>query len=1837
MLTQSSIDTQSIRSLKYTLETDKQYAEARYQLHCYYLNYYKDNCDTLSIKTMTDYLRSAFHCLLNASESGHEKAREDIINLQIGIDYTTLSQDLLVDLALIKKLTTIKFNDYRYVQAQIVLFEIYYYSHRCYFTYRNHEARCADIYQAFQYLLNACKKNPKFSHPFADHYELQKKSTQDIKKIQHDLRAIARQEQMVESIGEDTLYQQSLQHSQYAQRYYQTTLNFCNLYQGYNGLEITTECKLQHDKYQITVDLSQLEANRYYIHIDEKGNEIAKLKRIDNKVFFQGKANNIHLIIRAHDEMETLQINSVEIVKLTCHIESQFPLFLQANTTDLIIDGSLNTKNLNIEVSGQLTLEKSSHLQSKRHVILHSKHLIAEGKIDAEMSVISKTQDVVEIKPDCCIQSNWEITFSSNHFNEIRGQFRTKSTITFNAINKIYIPGGALFQADEKITYEADDIIWAGSVSHVLSPEVECKAKNRIVIGENSKWHSHFTKLTAKEIQLYNTLQTGTLITDAENMMAYRGGHITAAQWIIKGNSAYINMDITVNDWCIDLNRFLGFGLTDRHSLWDRRTLTKPPVFTYQRIRVRTLCYCNLFVVVNNLKLEAVIAASIGISFDHSSNVRALLPLDLGIHLPNFSRMLQSLQQTFDLVIAGNIKTMLSDLFSIDNFWNTCVNGLNLLRCLLTQVVPGLSTLTNLGYGVVIFVLNSANIYQVFKKLYAQQTPYQFSDFIPLISLGASITTQIITMQSQVTSLENNGIGSTDCYLPEISDLALDSLSLLGGNQSREGLIDLSASININVSVIRRSAIGLDAIQVNAGVNVFEQSYFAETNSFVLAKNYSVDANTLYFQSTAITENTTISSPNLALFSQNNVHSQAATLAGSLTNDQVSSLIHQTNYGIHPATKLTIITDQPIAINTALPSQLTISLVGAGITINHPIQSNAPVNLTAATGDIAVNADVNSQLTSLNALRGKIINHGGSFHSTNGNQISGQLGIENANKIEQTIQTQRVPSRLNRSDIETNQIIDMLEKMTHNKSRLESMRPMQTVVTITDKAYPISIVSDNGDNVIQSSAGSISDHSVNYSAPHGKTRIHALSRIDFDVNQTTITTIYFSHTGRREHHRIKTIIPVISEATGKNMIVTTDNGDITNQSHLHPDDHLTIHAAGKYTNDDKNESNETIITSQNNDVINNGIMIGQTYVEVTAPTGYVRNHAVANVYHDANGERIQWTQAVISGGDGNGHDGVGTFVMAGEKVDNTASIMRAIGKNIVYGKKGIIGDSLSHQYIARVEDSDNFLGLSHHHVVRLATEMQSATFASSHDRNILLTDSGESHQIILIAANLNSQLGTDLFADEGNVTLLDLITRNETYTDDDGFFHLTTHHRYELNESAESTRLVTLDPAGHTNIRTHVLTMRNPIIIAHGSLNEDVDSTITLPSELKHVIVDRTSGITLSLFGVNLIDPTADSHTFLPVSDPTATAVNQLLNSTHSAELGMNAANAAASTINSYHTVTAALNEGGFLIQLGQRYGLIPNMTPNPTIGFASAKTKITATNYAVGLLYANNLTINATQDATLAGIPVVVSHNMTVNAEHFSQSGVNNHYAIDNTNSHVSLSSSGAVALNYAKTHIDGSDYQNQVMNVGDTLTVNAETWNIAGAHNNAGHFQGHVKHLILIPALSSSTEKTTVSLSMDSASMKKALSSLFTPHQSPNFSVHTTTVRDHLHDQKAEAPHHTNATTTWILTQISKQSAASTADDDFEQKGAIEKLVLFSAEVGLAFETDIGVLRTFDDAFQLAKSGANALQKIGIFGNKVLRALPKEAIPHLLYAGLEPNLIDYPQVSLTSSRACS
>jgi len=1777
---------QWIAELKTLTPQSKHYSDAQYQLHIYYYRYYLTRTDVLKTQEVIDSIKKCFKYLNLAEQAGHSYAqkpnRDKLLASNSSITPGELSIQQAADLEITAKLLEKQENDKDYLSAQMILFEIYYYSRRAYTVYSHFNQRWQDIYTALQHLIIAKKNQPEFRHEFLDQYpDLLSGNEKNIQAIAYIIQldelldnekpvtqAYLYSRQMAEYFADHALafilYKKTnmfevmnqmveaceavlfseLINSDFKNELAEVGLNsflfrLVKEYYDNESLAVTKfSCDFINDHYQISYDAT----NTYHsmrntiIFIDNNENEIARLKISDNKLVMNGYGNEIQLHILNNVGITELDLSNhfAELV-LNVDIATQQGVLISSDVGNLLLIGKINSKkNINLEVDGNFILHKTAELESNANISIKANDLSVVGKLNAGNKIVAHVKQSVALTHDSRLNAKNAIIITAIVLKDVRGKINSEDHLHLYARDAIYIHGGAEIIAKKHLIISAKKIMSKDKSLVYSHGDFKVDIIQNLVIDDKSEWGALGTlTLKCDTLQNYNLISSTNLAIQAQVFRIFKHAKVSVKNYLsITGGSLWNAGLIEYKQCNLSLNTACVHGLAYAADIWSLpkniNAILARPTIRGGNINIVCAAYFNIasYIAVKNFYLATIAEINVGVNTHIFNQKSRIISLDFGLDLPNLPKIIESLSQKLNLISDGNYKQLALEILT----WENLAGTMTFARWVIRHIIPLISKPVDMTWGLLMFLVNSPQMFSACKNLFYQQRPVERRDVIPILQLIKGVANQAMFTHMQLDSIRLSDFGSlhiSSLGVDDITPLALDLISLYGPSSYLDSVFDITGKIELTGSSTNRSIFSYDLSGEKLGLNISNTAIYAIRNNNIYANNLSEEARYLETHNRVIVNTLSIDADNatilgegeirdakisaheslnidgklqgsgviqfeakhLNLTENSNIDSQSTImLKGQLSSanahlhakdlyvndegldsDTVMALINETGKysGITSDESLYINTQQAVNISQDITAHREIDITASEIHVDHAISLDNRVILDATHSDIVVNANIHSNdKVILVAEHAKVISNAAKIDSNNGNIISGNKGV--VLNVKTHTETEKTTLRL------------WGQSLTHSLS-----------VTVVDIA---SIKATNGDNIIISEEGGLTGSAAeikasgsNYVSVRDSVILDAIKKPENSGKNFQDLLLHLYHNFFLTPKEAEFYYPQFS-AGEDNIVVSTDGAVNLSHADIHGI-HQTIIDAHSGVNLQKNKiiSDEVYIHAQQGNVTNHAGMIkGSVYTQIAAENGNFINECEEKSYHGGYDVRKKWTPAQTLGGSGEGHDGVGILVVANGEVINDASNILAIGDTIISAKNGLTSHPRAHVYISGYDEDEGFLGFSSRESTTWDTQVQAAVIGSAQGRNILQSQAGD---VNLTATQLLSRFGSDIYAKK--VKLFDIVKVHETTTSRSSYWGLSHDNVQEHYESSLPTVIANFDK-GITRIHA----------ISEDGVLGDIDSRGTFfkmpgeaeflgknihigDSKLNNYIKTEHSGFSVSVLGLKIFgsDPMGPSALLSP--DPTLAHVQQLSQSSNAIEFMVNGASTSINAMNTFNTFSDALQSDQLLGAIAGRYGLSSLTHPTVSLTYTKSQSELKYETLAPGGIDTDKLTMQAEDSIKIEGAPVDVSGDMIVKAKSFTLAGVKLHDSMATSQTSISLSrniSGYAVGVSDSRGDMSESKYATQKMHVGGTLNMEVNQFTIDASQVDVGALAGNINHIDVITRadkMESKAENASVSTS--------------------------------------------------------------------------------------------------------------------------------------------------------------
>lgn len=529
----------------------------------------------------------------------------------------------------------------------------------------------------------------------------------------------------------------------------------------------------------------------------------------------------------------------------------------------------------------------------------------------------------------------------------------------------------------------------------------------------------------------------------------------------------------------------------------------------------------------------------------------------------------------------------------------------------------------------------------------------------------------------------------------------------------------------------------------------------------------------------------------------------------------------------------------------------------------------------------------------------------------------------------------------------------------------------------------------------------------------------------------------------------------------KGIHLQSQNKNVITGKHEYNGDVIIVQAKNDIENNGGTYKGEEIfLHTEEGNLRNNGGKIKATEYLQADIAGDIKNIATEQYYWTGNDNIIIWDQAVLQGGKGVEHDGVGALLIANGKVINEASVIKSVGSNEISGKNGIESISKTHTFINYNDGHGNY---------GQTTQLARAEITSSNGSNVLISENGG---INSVGTYIEANKGTDIFAKD-KIFLNGVILTDEIHSKKHSLLH--KHEHDETHQSDVTTTIVNTDRA---DIRIHSfendVTGKGITIINPLGLTEITGKNIELSNTvLDHHVLDVDKRISLNIFGHTVGE---NNHEPIIKPDPMLTHVDRLAHSSDLTETSLNVLSTGIEAVNTINSLNQAVQNGQVLETLANRAGI----SMEPSVGITQTKTRSEQNYQTLGnsVIDSQHLVLNAEESVSLTGLPVHAA-NMDVHAPIFNVNGIPLESSATSRQNVIGVSTSATQKLNVSVSNSrfeeNSVNFANPQIKVDNNLNLDVKNMSINNAEVNVGKLSGHIETLTITSTPNSTQSKTT------------------------------------------------------------------------------------------------------------------------------------------------------------------
>lgn len=298
---------------------------------------------------------------------------------------------------------------------------------------------------------------------------------------------------------------------------------------------------------------------------------------------------------------------------------------------------------------------------------------------------------------------------------------------------------------------------------------------------------------------------------------------------------------------------------------------------------------------------------------------------------------------------------------------------------------------------------------------------------------------------------------------------------------------------------------------------------------------------------------------------------------------------------------------------------------------------------------------------------------------------------------------------------------------------------------------------------------------------------------------------------------------------------------------------------------------------------------------------------------------------------------------------------------------------------------------SRHYKEEWDTQVQKPEITSTTGVIQINTDTGGIHTV---GTQFVSEGKVQMYSEHGDIKLEDLITERRIYESNSSLFGLDKSSTDQVYQDAVKTVVASKDNIDITAKNANIV-LKNVDMITPATANLTAGQDVTITgTKLDNSIKTETDTFNLDIYGYRVIGkseaPTSIDQMIENAAKSVGDSYDRVGQSNNDGERALNILNAGMDTLNLYNTILSATHNDRLVGELTDRLGVPNPAAPTVAVGMKHTETNVKYQTYGTGSIQVGNLNIQAGRNALIEGVPVVVKHDMNVNAQKFEQRGVN-------------------------------------------------------------------------------------------------------------------------------------------------------------------------------------------------------------------------------------------------------
>lgn len=1406
--------------------------------------------------------------------------------------------------------------------------------------------------------------------------------------------------------------------------------------------------------FSLTLETDNIDLSRQSIitWVDrQNGEQICQCIMAPQGFIFKGKSGDIHLNIKGKLNIPSLTMdhpNGNIKLKLEVDSEESFALVVN-NVASLSLEEEstiMAQKQIALDTKGNFWIKRRTFISSQADISVAADALQCDGVILAtdKMVVVVRT---LEMQESGRLHGPNQLMIKADSLKDIRGQISSDANMLIELTDSVYLHGqGAIISGQIKLNAKS---ILATDKSWIYANDLIACFKEKVLIDKESEWYikNNFYVQTNKAI-ISSTVPVksdGLLFIHADDILTiHNKSKLKTDKLSLSGGRLWNAGRLRFKKvGSISFNREVVHGLAITAELWGLPNNAKdfikdrPSIKGDGPLSIVAGAFIDIvsMITVHRLNLSAILEINaLGVTQCNRKYKSRLLDFDYEVSIPNFPAIKKEIMKIISHVQHDEYAAIASEIITVEN----ALAGVSIACCITRTLIPGLGLPIDIARSILMLVVNSVSLIQYCQQLSQMKRPIEFRDIIPILQYAKNIANQSVSMGMEASWLAETPNLS---FAPSINHdalvgAAIDVVTILGPRFDSESLIDIHGGLHLNVTEQHQALVGMHVGGIEIAATSINRGLYLDNNGIEINHTQLIEAKEFQQQGTIVAKHFYL---------------------------QTNEMLQQGN----------LISQDPILKMQQLQNTGEMTLNHAVIQATGPIENKGTMHLTETTmtagvlsntghlilDETKVTVQQECLLSGQNDFSDTAIHAEDIRHSTN-TTIQGEVLLEANNHLD-----------LSGTMTGSGQLDLVGQHVQYHQPTIHTQG-----VLIDDPAFNHTQVDDffHGSNAFKN----VNAHDLGVITETPLKVDKAIHR-DGDI---TIAAPSLTVTQEIDSHEKLTLIAtkrdLIAQANlhgNTSLDLLSLERNVMTDKHHFSSEMINVHAKANYTNQegDLHANNKITLTAETGNIKNTGGTIAADSVLQGVAGESVINAATQQLQWGGYDYVENYHPALMQGGKGN-EESPGLNIEAGGKVINDASVMSAVGDIQIKGNKGVEVTARTHQYKSYEHTSHGSFFGSDKKTVVYDTQVQPATIISIEGANVIHSQAGKIHTE---GANIIAKNGSDLYAKDA-ILLYDIKGLHSVDVKKSGLFGLNPSHHHETQDTSSPTILANIDPELiriHSNESDIVL---KASYIYNPGRTELFAKNIYLTSSILHShTTDETQGLVIKIGDYTLIGPSSSSKSlFNP--DPLWTDATQLVKSHHPAELLINEIQLSLDSVNSIYAFTNGLKHNTLIQTFAQRQSLYT--MPTLKLGYYHHQTENNSTSLATGGITTGDLSLKASMRFKIEGMPINVANDMAVTANQFDQEGITLRHDMKHNEFALSVSPSThgplgmEIEVNTLKQIEERTEISPQQINVGGTLEVTAQNWQVNSGQTIAGQLTGKVDKLSLTSKLDSKRRLT-------------------------------------------------------------------------------------------------------------------------------------------------------------------